>query len=137
MPPFLLDTTVLIDASKNREPTLTEVLTLLRMDVEVGVSTVNIAEFFAGLRPGERGPADAFLNDLTIWDVTREIGTVAGTIRYDLARQGRVIQIPDALVAATAVAMGATVVTDNVRDFALAGLTVRRLGAGQLDEGRA
>ena len=60
-------------------------------------------------------------------DVTKEIAILAGIFRYDLARQGRTILIPDALIAATAVATAATLVTANVKDFPLTEVKAIRL----------
>jgi predicted nucleic acid-binding protein len=43
----------------------------------------------------------------------------AGRWRAEARRRGRTLSLPDALIAAAAVAMDATVITRNVRDFAL------------------
>jgi predicted nucleic acid-binding protein len=126
---YLLDTTVLVDASKNREPVRSRVDDLLRGADEVGVSAVNVAEFIAGVRPEDRPKAEEFLDGLVHWDVTREIAVQAGLYRYDYARQGQTPLIPDALIAATARVLDAILLTNNVKDFPMPELTVERLGA--------
>jgi predicted nucleic acid-binding protein len=125
---YLLDTTVLIDVSRRREPASTWLEETLLRQVQVGVSAVTVAEFFAGLRPVLRAEWRDFLEGLSHWDVTRDIAIRAGILRYDLARRGRTMQGPDALIAATAIALGAALVTANVKDFLAPELEVIRLG---------
>lgn len=124
--PYLLDTTVLIDLSRDREPTTSWTRELLRGPHIVGVSAVNVAEWFAGLRPVERAHWARFVDELQYWDITPAVAIRAGILRYDYARLGRTILIPDALVAATAEAVGAILVTGNIKHFPMPELTVRR-----------
>jgi tRNA(fMet)-specific endonuclease VapC len=121
--PYLLDTTVLVDVSRGRQPALSWLNKALIRPGQVCVSTVTVAEFFAGVRPPQRGHWQAFIEQLTHWDVTTEIAIRAGTLRYDLARQGRALLIADALIAATAITHGAVLVTSNIRDFSGTGVT--------------
>jgi predicted nucleic acid-binding protein len=121
---FLVDTTVLIDVSRHREPALTWLRNALQRPDEVGVCAVTVAEFFAGLRPDERARWEAFIGQLTFWVTTRDMAQQAGSYRYDYARRGRVIPTADAIIAATAAAVGATLVTDNAKDFPMPGLSL-------------
>jgi predicted nucleic acid-binding protein len=121
---YLLDTTVLVDVSRNREPAAMWLAEILRRQVDVFVSVVSIAEFYAGVLPRQRTGWEHFFDTLTHVDVTKEIAIRAGILRYDLARQGRVMQLPDALIAATAAASGAALVTANIKDFMVPGLVV-------------
>jgi predicted nucleic acid-binding protein len=117
--PFLVDTTVLIDISKGREPAaswLNESLDL------ACVSAVTVTEFFFGLPPTERRGWRTFIDNLTQWDVTTEIAIRAAVLRYDLARQGRALSISDGLIAATAITYGAVLVTANIKDFSETGV---------------
>lgn len=121
---YLVDTTVLIDASRQQEPALTWMQTALRDRVVVAVSTISIAEFVTGFRPDERPRWEAFTDELTHWNVTTGIAVRAGGLRYELRRQGRTLLLPDALIAATAIAHGAVLVTANVKDFSVAGVAL-------------
>ena len=125
--PYLLDATVLIDISRGREPATSWLSGTLRSPQNVGISAVAVAEFFAGLRPMQRVEWEGFIAGLTHWDVTKEIAIRAGVLRYDLARQGRAILIPDALIAATAIEYGAALATANIKDFSVPGLALLRL----------
>jgi predicted nucleic acid-binding protein len=126
-PPYLLDTTVLIDVARRREPATSWLNRIVRRPIQTCVSAVTVAEFFAGVRPEQRRDWQYFIDGLTHWEVTKEIAIRAGVLRYDLARQGRTVQIADALIAATAVVHGAALVTANITDFAVTGLTTIRL----------
>ena len=90
---------------------------------------MTVAEFFAGLQPDERPRWDAFVAELTYWATTREMARQAGIYRYEYARRGRTILTADALIAATAAAVGATLVTENVKDFPMSDLRLLRLGS--------
>jgi predicted nucleic acid-binding protein len=124
---FLLDTTVLIDASRHREPARSWLQEVLGLSSEVGVCVVTIAEFFAGLRPDERPRWEAFVNELTYWGTTRAMAKQAGIYRYEYARRGQTILTADSLIAATAAAVGAVLVTENVKDFPMPEIKTIRL----------
>jgi hypothetical protein len=124
---LLLDTTVLIDAARGTEPARSWLQDELWRPNVIGVCPVNITEFFAGLRPDERLRWDAFVGELAYWGITRRIAVQAGVYQFDYARRGHQIQLGDALVAATAVVVGAIIVTDNVKDFPMPEVTILRL----------
>src|SRR3954447_8338900 len=96
-----------------------------RIDSQVLLSRSNVHE--AGRPASERTTWEDFLAELTHVDVTKEIAIQAGIFRYDLARRGRTILIPDALVAATAIVTSATLVTANVKDFPFSTIRAIRL----------
>jgi len=119
---YLLDTTVLIDVSRRRPVAVSWFDDAMRGPAQICVSAVAVAEFFAGLRPEHRQVSRDLIDELTHWDVNKDIAMPAGSLRYDLARRGQVLQIPDALIAATALAYSAELVTANIRHFAAAGV---------------
>ena len=90
----------------------------------LGTSCVNLAEIEAGLRQHERRRAGALLDRLRFLPTAREAAYRAGRYQAEWARKGRTIQTPDALVAGTARANGAVLVTHNVDDFPMSDLHV-------------
>ena len=122
---YLLDTTVLIDLSKNIASVRSQLRALFVAGDEFGVCAINVAEFFAGLAPEERPRWERFIRDLRYWDITPEAAMRAGSDRYFFARQGRTISTQDSLVAAVAVTVGATILTSNVKEFPLPEVTTR------------
>jgi predicted nucleic acid-binding protein len=127
---LLLDTTVLIDFSLGREPATSGVLRFLREGHELGVSAVSIAEFYAGVKPGDLPTIDRFISQLPCWDTTRSIAMIAGDYRYTFKHSHqKKLLTPDALIAATARHQQATLLTNNVKDFPMTDITVERLGS--------
>lgn len=124
---YLVDTSTLIDFAKNFEPVRSQLLDMLRSENEIGVCDVVIAELYAGARSGERAAWRRFLPSLTYWETTVEAAERAGSYRYDYALRGRAIGIGDALIAAVAVDVQATLVTNNVKDFPMADLVLMPL----------
>jgi predicted nucleic acid-binding protein len=124
---FRLDTTVLIEASRHREPALSWLREALRTPDDVGVCAVIVAGFCAGLRPDERPRWGSFIDELTYWATTHEVARQASIYQYEYARRGQTILTADALIAATAAAVGAPLVTDNVKHFLMAEIKIMRL----------
>jgi hypothetical protein len=126
---YLLDSTVLIDFSSGVAPVTTRVLTLIRNGNEMGVSPVSIAEYYAGVRLGDDPAMDRFLSGLACWGTTRPIAMIARDYRNRFRRRhGKQLPTADTLIAATARHYGATLLTNNVKDFPMTDITVERLG---------
>jgi predicted nucleic acid-binding protein len=107
----LLDTDVLIDHIRGRK----------RVQVHgASVSVVTRAELFAG-REREEPAVEALLGRLAEIDVTPDIARRAGRIRRSTG-----LDVPDAIIAATALKLDMTVMTRNRRHFErVSGLTLR------------
>lgn len=121
---YLLDTTVLIDFSKRREPVSSTVLRMLESGDSVGVCAINVAEFYSGARRGEDARMDRFLGALITWPITFEAAVRAGQDRFEYARAGRALSTTDVLVAAVSRAEDAILVTANVKDYPMSDLTL-------------
>ncbi|MBI4318805.1 MAG: PIN domain-containing protein [Chloroflexi bacterium] len=112
---YLLDTTALIDFAKGREPASSRILGFSEGGDELAVCAINVAEFYAGVPPAQRGVWDEFFSTLTYWDVTAQAARHAGCLRFDFARKGRVLSTTDVIIAAVAQEKEAVIVTDNTK----------------------
>lgn len=91
----------------------------------LGTTCVNLAEIEAGLRLRELQRAQVLLDRLRFMPTDREAAHRAGRYQAEWARRGRTIQTPDALVAGTARAHGAVLVTHNTTDFPMRDIRVQ------------
>lgn len=85
---------------------------------------MNVTEVEAGLRQKERRLAAAALDRLRLLPTGREAAGRADRYQAEWARKGRTITTPDALIAGTARAAGAVLVTHNIDDFPMRDLQV-------------
>ena len=121
---YLLDTTVLIGYLRGTEDVSPTLLQLLSEGHTLATSCVNVAEVERGLRPRERRQGEALTDRLRFLVTNREAARRAGRYQADWARRGRTIHTADALVAGTARAHGAVLVTHNVADFPMTDVRV-------------
>lgn len=122
---YLLDTTVLIAHLRGDDAATALLLELHDSGHTLGTSCVNVAEIQHGIRPAERAAVTDLLDRLRYLETTREAAERAGRYQAELRRRGRTLHTADALVAGTARAHEAVLLTDNVRDFPMRDLTVQ------------
>lgn len=105
----VLDTNVLIDNLNGVAAARTEIARYER----VTISVVTWIEVMAGAADdGEEQRLRSFLATFTLQELTQEIADRAASIR----RASR-LRLPDAIIRATADALGQLLVTRNTRDF--------------------
>jgi predicted nucleic acid-binding protein len=121
---IILDTTVLIDALRNRNQRRALLASLVVSGHELATSTICSAEIYGGLRPGEEQATRAFLSGLDMVPVSAAIAERAGELKATLRRQGHTRSITDMIVAATALENGLPVATDNRKHFQVPGLSL-------------
>jgi tRNA(fMet)-specific endonuclease VapC len=114
---LLLDTTVLVDLLRDKRGRSELMAKLARQGNQLSTSTINVAEVYGGMRPGEESVTDSLFDVLEIHILTPGIARKAGALQYALARKGTTIALPDIIIAATALEYGLTLVTDNRKDF--------------------
>ena len=117
---FMLDTDLCIYLINERDAALKE-----KFEANAGdicVSSITYAELCFGVAHSTRAERnsrelDAFCLDLDILPFDTEAGVHYGDIRHALSRPGRLIGANDLLIAGHARSVGATLVTNNEREF--------------------
>lgn len=121
----LLDTDILIDFLRGRESAR---LLMARFESAAEIpfiSTVSVAELMAGTRAGEEGATEALLSLLEKIPVSESIARSAGSL-LNIYRKRHGMELADALIAATSLALGATLLTRNVRHYPMPELKLER-----------
>jgi predicted nucleic acid-binding protein len=67
---ILLDTSVLIDVLRRRNGRREALAALLRAHESLAITSLNIVELYAGMRPGEEASTEAFLDGLECFDLS-------------------------------------------------------------------
>ena len=118
---YLLDTNVCIDYLNGRYPSVTERLQRSR-PADVCTSAIVAAELRYGAdksahRRQNHARLDAFLAEVAVVDFDADAAAVYGRLRASLEREGVPIGPNDMLIAAHALSLRSTLVTDDVRKF--------------------
>lgn len=121
---YLLDTTVLIAHLRGDGDVVHRLRVQLGAGHELVTACVPVAEVESGLLPRERARAGALLRSLGFLATTKEAALRAGRYQAEWRRKGVSLATADTLVAGTARAHGAVVVTDNLDDFPMGDLRV-------------
>lgn len=118
---YLLDTNICIYLIKQKpQKVLNKFQTLSISDV--GISSITVAELEYGVAKSEqqeknRAALLQFLLPLEIVEFNQASATIYGSIRSDLESRGLIIGAMDMLIAAHALSLGVTLVTNNIREF--------------------
>jgi predicted nucleic acid-binding protein len=114
MPRDLIDTDVLIDYLRDRSEAVAFMESLEEPPL---VSALTVAELYAGVREGRnRRLLDDFVARMEVVPLDRDIAIRGGRIRRDHKNSSGVGPI-DAMIAATAEALQARLITRNPRHF--------------------
>jgi len=124
---LIVDSSVVIGAERRGETVvrLIERVVNTTGDQESALSAVGLTELVHGLHrantPTLRLRRQAFLDellaDLTVHPYTKEMALLAGRLDAEQRIRGVVIPYPDLLIGATALSLGFSVLTANVRHF--------------------
>ena len=124
---YLLDTSVIIDALNEKKNRNAFLLNLAEGGHTLACCPVNVAEIYAGLRPGEEQRTAALLSSLQFFPITFPIAALAGRLKRIHSGRGRTLTIPDTIIAAVAISNGLTLLTDNTKDFPMKDLLLHPL----------
>ena len=118
---FMLDTNVCVDLIRQRDDRVLRKMLRFRPD-DLCISSVTLSELEYGAAksadPGKNRLALArFMTPLSILPYDDAVAPVYGRIRAELERAGTPIGPLDMMIAAHALSLRLTVVTDNEREF--------------------
>lgn len=118
---YLLDTNICIYSLKNKPPEVLERLRLVGQD-EVGISVITALELRQGAEKSQyaektHAKLDLFLAPIQIFPFDEEAALIASRIRARLEQKGTPIGDFDSLIAAHAMALDLTLVSNNLREF--------------------
>jgi tRNA(fMet)-specific endonuclease VapC len=132
---LILDSSVVIKAERQGHSAEQLIDSVLKSagDQEAALSAVGLTELVHGIyrakTPAIRLRREVFLDellaDLTVYPYTKDTAKLAGKIDGEQQAQGVIIPFGDLLIGATALSLGYSVLTINIRDFGrIPGLSV-------------
>lgn len=135
---LILDSSVVIASERRGETVerLIERVVGVTGDQEAALSAIGLTELIHGLyraqtqvvRLRRQSFLDELLRDLTVYPYTKETAMLAGKLDGEQQSKGVVIPFGDLLIGATALSLGFSVLTDNLRHFQkIPGLSVIQL----------
>ncbi len=110
---LLIDTDVIIDYLKDQSQAVTYIEGL---DVELLISSITVAELFAGVRDNEKKKLVEFISVFRLIPVSYDIALKGGLFRRSYLKSHGV-GLADAIIAASAELENATLVTLNRKHF--------------------
>jgi len=116
---YVLDSTFLIDHLRGEAAAVARFREMNETGDESIVTDITAAELWSGRRRGSEHEIDTFLRFIEYVHPGPATARLAGTWRAQARESGRTLDLPDALIAATAFDLEAAVLTRNVRDYAL------------------
>ena len=124
MATFLLDTCVIIDVLNNKRGRPALLVDLVRAGHVLACCPINITEVYVGMRHKEEAATEGFLSSLQYVSIPPPAARLAGELKRDYARKGTTLNLGDVIIAAVAVHNQITLLTDNNKDFPMAGLSL-------------
>jgi predicted nucleic acid-binding protein len=121
---YLLDTTLVIDHVNGHEPAMAILRRLFEEGAELYTCDVVVCEAMSGGDDEHRAVVRRLLDALEYVGTDPEDARLAGAARLDRHRSGGKLGLGDALIAAVARGLDATIVTRNRPDFERQGASV-------------
>ncbi|XGV96052.1 MAG: type II toxin-antitoxin system VapC family toxin [Leptolyngbya sp. BL-A-14] len=118
---YLLDTNICIYLIKQKPPKVLARFQSFSLS-DIGISSITVAELEYGVFKSQqqeknRNALMQFLVPLYVVEFDQAAARIYGSIRSDLERRGLVIGSMDMLIAAHALSLGITLVSNNVREL--------------------
>lgn len=126
---LILDSSIVIAAERRGDTVerLVEAIIGSTGDQEAALSAVGLTELIHGIyraqtsaqRIRRQSFLDELLADLTVYPYTKQTAILAGKIDGEQQARGVSIPFPDLLIGVTAISLGFSVLTTNIRHFQL------------------
>ena len=123
MPAYLLDSGILIRHLRNR-PGYHGLVKGLNSAGDVSISAFTRVEVVRGMREHERERTFALLDGFITYPIDRATADRAGELLRAWQSRGIILGGPDAIIAASALQVGAALITTNARHFPMPELSV-------------
>lgn len=118
---YLLDTNIVSYIIKAQDTRLIDKFEQAAKTATIGVSSITTAELYYGVKKKNshklKQAVDAFLSPLQVFEFDQRASAVYGDVRTDLELKGSIIGSYDMLIAAHALSLKATLITNNTREF--------------------
>lgn len=121
----LLDTDIVIDFLRGRDYAR-KLLENWGSEGLLAISTLTHLEIYHGMKSSEVKATNVFLDGLISVSVDVPIARLAGRMLAELRSKGITAGIADSIIAATALEVGAPLLTNNVEHYPFGGLKVVR-----------
>jgi len=118
---FMLDTNMCSYIIRDNPKGIFKKLKEVEQDHTIALSSIVVSELFYGA--SKKGSAklikvvNMFVEQFTIYDYNKASAKAYANIRTTLEKKGQVIGVHEMLIAAHALSLGATIVTNNVKEF--------------------
>jgi predicted nucleic acid-binding protein len=119
----LLDTDIVIDFLRRREYAR-RLLDNWAGEGLLAISTLTHLEIYQGMKGDEEETTNAFLDGLTSVTVDVPIARRAGRMLAELRSKGMTVGIADSIIAATALQLGTSLLTNNIEHYPFPDLKV-------------
>ena len=118
---FLLDTNICIYIIKQKPLKVMQKFNIYQVG-DIGISSITVAELEFGVQKSQSSARNQqalaqFLLPLQITQFDRAAAIVYGDIRAKLEKQGTLIGSLDTLIAAHALSLQVTLITNNIKEF--------------------
>ncbi len=121
----LIDTDIAIDFLRQRDYAR-KLLEHWAQQGIIAISSLTHLELYQGMKAGEEEATNTFLDGLTSVAVDVHLARQAGKMLGELRSKGVTLGIADAIIAATALQLGAPLLTNNVEHYPFPDLKVIR-----------
>ena len=120
---YLLDSGLLIRHLRGR-PEAVRLLRSLGKRERLAIASVSRLEIRAGMQEHEQYATQKLLSRFVTYELGADVADRAGDYLRQHRSRGVALSVPDAIIAATAIQHGLTLVTFNPKDFVMPGLSL-------------